>query len=269
MCTLVLAWRCFDQTPVAVGANRDEQLGRASEPPGTYATDPLVIAPRDAEAGGTWIGMNEHGVVAGLTNRWTDTDLAGERSRGTLVTRALEHTSARSAAAAIEETTATVEYDGFSLVVADPTDAIYLSWEGHLERTALEPGVHVVVNVGYDKTFDIPSSRRNAGLEQARNARRVRERLAVAPADVDGTRAGASADRPPLGDGDVTQWVKTVKKVLGDHEYGVCIHGDGFGTRSSSLLTVGTETNYRFADGPPCRHAYQPVDCCVDLEGQF
>ena len=52
------------------------------------------------------------------------------------------------------------------------------------------------------------------------------------------------------------------KSLLGDHEFGVCVHGDGFGTRSSSLIALaadGTAT-YRFADGPPCRTGYEAID---------
>lgn len=249
MCTLALAWQLFEDAPVAVGANRDEAVDRVSEPPGQYATDPVVIAPRDAEAGGTWIGLNEYGVVAAITNRWVDHDLAGEQSRGRLVATALDQRTAADAAAFVEKTTAAVEYDGFILVVADANDAICLSWDGDLDRTHFEPGVHVVVNVGFDNTFDSPAYRQEAGEQQAANARRLRTTL---------TTAANTAT-------DVDHWLDQAGSVLGDHEYGVCVHGDGFGTRSSSLLAVGTETRYHFADGPPCRTSYQSVD----LEGQF
>jgi len=251
VCTIGLAWRCFTDTPIAVGANRDEQFDRLSEPPTRYATDPLVIAPRDVEAGGTWIGYNEHGVFAAITNRWTDTELAAERSRGTLVASALEYATATAAATALEEIVADFEFAGFSLLVADATDAIYLSWNGTFERTAMEPGVHVIVNVGYNDRFVIPSHRQAAGRQQAAHARRLRTALQRAQ------RASES----------VNQWLDVLKGALGYHEYGVCVHGDGFGTRSSSVLAIGSAsaTDYWFADGPPCQTAYKSVA----LEGQF
>lgn len=241
MCTLTLAWQVFDDAPVAVAANRDEALDRPADPPGAYRESPLVIAPRDAEAGGTWIGVNDRGVFAGITNRWLDDELAGERSRGLLVADVLEADSATEAAAVVERTTNEYEYDGFHLVVADEADAIHLGWDGTLSRTAFDPGVHVVVNVGFDETFAPPASAGEAGPRQAENARAVRAAL------------------EPAADETVEEWLARAGDVLGDHEYGVCIHGDGFGTRSSSLLAVGETTRYEFADGPPCRTEYERV----------
>lgn len=247
MCTLTLAWQVFEDAPVVVAANRDESLERPSRPPGVYSEEPRVIAPRDAEAGGTWIGYNEHGLFAGITNRWNDVDLAGERSRGLLVADVLEAASTREAVRTVERATAETEYAGFNLVVADETEAVWLGWDGDLAQVAFEPGVHVVVNVAVDDRVEIPESRTELGTEQAANARAVRRALEPGPGE------------------DAGDWLERARAVLSDHEYGVCLHEDGFGTKSSSLITLGPEPTYAFADGPPCRTAYEPVD----LEGQF
>ncbi|WP_222919079.1 NRDE family protein [Natrinema sp. SYSU A 869] len=242
MCTLTLAWQVFDDAPVAVAANRDEALGRESVPPAIYDEEPLIVAPRDAEAGGTWIGYNEFGVFVGLTNKWTTTDLAGERSRGLLVADVLEARSAATAKSIVEDATDADEYSGFYLVVADDADAFCYQWDGALSLTEFEPGVHVVVNVAVDDDVDVPSIRPEAGREQAANARAVRETLAAEPGE---TAAG---------------WLERAGDVLGDHEYGVCIHRNGFGTRSSSLIALGSETTqYAYAPGPPCRTGYEDV----------
>ena len=82
MCTLVVAWNVFSDVPVAVAANRDESLDRESNPPAVVGKHPGIVAPTDREAGGTWIGYNEFGVFVAVTNRWTDADLAGERTQG-------------------------------------------------------------------------------------------------------------------------------------------------------------------------------------------
>ena len=266
VCTLTLAWQVFDDAPVAVAANRDESLERESLPPAVYRKEPQVIAPRDAEAGGTWIGYNEFGVFAGITNRWLDADLAGERSRGLLVGDALEARSAADAAAVVEHATAAHEYDGFNLVVADAADAYCFQWDGDLKRTDFDPGVHVVVNVAVDDDVSIPSIRTAAARAQAENARAVRRELSVA-ADGEAESDAAGPQTETAAD-----WLERAGRVLGDHEYGVCVHGDGFGTRSSSLIALGDRrTRYRFAPGPPCRTGYEPVDLGVDrrsaLEG--
>jgi len=60
-------------------------------------------------------------------------------------------------------------------------------------------------------------------------------------------------------------WRERAATVLGDHEYGVCIHGDGFGTRSASLIEIERQSaesvgNYWFANGPPCRSRFKRVE---------
>lgn len=251
MCTLTLAWRAFPDSPVVVAANRDEATDRPSTPPsvrtvesnGSASTAPRILAPRDERAGGTWIGVNEHGVFAGITNRWVDVDLEGARSRGRLVGDALAEPTAEDAVAVVLEAVDRDEYDGFNLVVADDDDAVLLEWDGSLSVTHFDPGIHVVVNVGSDDDFDVPEHRPEVGDQQSTNARRARSELAV--------RQDESAD----------DWLARARSVLGDHEYGLCIHGDGFGTRSSSLIVVREhgDVEYDFADGPPCEAPFEPV----------
>ena len=69
-----------DDAPVVVAANRDERLDRPAYPPHLLNNSPRVIGPQDEKAGGTWIGYNEHRLLVGILNRWTDAELAGERS---------------------------------------------------------------------------------------------------------------------------------------------------------------------------------------------
>jgi uncharacterized protein with NRDE domain len=253
VCTLTLAWQVFADAPVVVAANRDELRDRPSEPPARIADDPAVVAPRDAEAGGTWVGYNEHGVFVGVTNRWV-TGLAGERSRGLLVRDALRRDDAETAVRYVERAVDADEYDGFNLVVADETAAFLLEWDGRLHLTQLEPGVHVVVNVGaalggggaLTDTFFTPEARSERGEEQAENARTVRTALTPEPGE------------------DADSWLDRATTVLADHDYGVCIHEDGYGTRSSSLLRFGRDgVDYWFASGPPCETAFEPVESQV------
>jgi uncharacterized protein with NRDE domain len=248
VCTFILAWHVFADTPIVVAANRDEADDRPAEPPSVRDGEPAVLAPRDAEAGGTWIGVNEHGVLAALTNRWVDADLAGDRSRGLLVNDVLAELSAEDGARRVERAVEADEYQGFNMVVADATAALYYEWGGRLDFTQFDPGVHVVVNVGADGRYVVPSSREDLAETQAERADRLLADLAPEPGET------------------ATAWQDRAADAIADHDYGVCVHGDEFGTRSSSLIAVGREgTTYRFADGPPCRTEYRGVS----VEGQF
>ena len=84
MCTLALYFQVFPHYPLVVAANRDEFLARPATPPVLLREPPpRAFGGRDLTAGGTWLGIAETGVVAGLLNRRSATppDTAC-RSRG-------------------------------------------------------------------------------------------------------------------------------------------------------------------------------------------
>jgi len=242
VCTITLAWQTFEDAPVIVAANRDEALDRPSEPPERRAWEQPVVAPKDAEADGTWIGYNEHGVLVAITNRWTEASVDGDRSRGLLVRDTLDHKSAEAAVRYVERDLDNRTYEGFNLLVVDRNSALLVEYDGSRRVSPLGPGVHVIVNVGADGNYEIPAQRNEAGIAQAENASRLREALTPEPGESGG------------------EWLDRAGESISDHEYGVCLHGDGFGTRSSSLIRIGGErTSYWYADGPPCRTEYELV----------
>jgi uncharacterized protein with NRDE domain len=248
VCTLALAWRAFGDAPIALASNRDEALDRPAEPPAVRESDSgdgvRYVAPRDAEAGGTWIGLSESGVAVAVTNRWLDADREGDRSRGLLVRDCLEAGSAEAAVRAVERDLQRRSYDGFNLVLADAAAAFLLSYDGRLAITRLDPGVHVVGNVGGVvngvERFAIPERRREFGAERADSARAVARALAPAAGE-----SGAA-------------WLERASATLADHEYGACLHGDDFGTRSFTRIRTVPESGgvdapeFAYADGPPC-----------------
>lgn len=250
MCTLILAWQVFEDAPVIAAANRDEAYGRPSEPPARRDWGAHTVAPVDLEAEGTWFGYNEHGVLVGVTNRWLDVDIEGERSRGLLVRDALGEETAEDAIRLVERELDERTYDGFSLLVADENAAVFVE-SGHNRRiTTFTPGVHVIVNVGADGRYTIPAHRREVGERQAENADTIRETLQPAPGE------------------DAEHWLGRAAEILGDHDYGVCIHGDDFGTKSASLVKMGKrgehggggpEVVFEYADGPPCETPFERV----------
>lgn len=137
MCTLVILRRPGDPWPLILGANRDEMLGRPWRAPARHWPDrPEVVAGLDELAGGSWLAINDHGVVAAILNRTGSLGpQAGRRSRGELVLEALDHADAGAAAAAL----ATIEprsYRPFNLVVADDRDAF---WLRHADPTGVLP----------------------------------------------------------------------------------------------------------------------------------
>ena len=69
MCTLAIYYKTTADYPIVVAANRDEYLARPALPPTTLENNPQIVGGKDLRASGTWLGLSEHGVVAGLLNR--------------------------------------------------------------------------------------------------------------------------------------------------------------------------------------------------------
>ena len=68
MCLILLAWRSHPDYPLVVAANRDEHFARPTAPACYWQQTPGLLAGRDLDAGGTWMGVTRHGRFAALTN---------------------------------------------------------------------------------------------------------------------------------------------------------------------------------------------------------
>ncbi|XOV77560.1 MAG: NRDE family protein [Aestuariibacter sp.] len=68
MCILFIAVNKHPKYPLIIAANRDEFYQRATEPSYFWSTQPKLLAGLDLEAGGTWMGINEHGFISAITN---------------------------------------------------------------------------------------------------------------------------------------------------------------------------------------------------------
>lgn len=86
MCLILVAWRVHPDYPMVVAANRDEFFARPTAAAGFWKDAPQVLAGRDLEADGTWMGITRTGRFAALTNfRNPAQNLSGAPSRGKLV----------------------------------------------------------------------------------------------------------------------------------------------------------------------------------------
>ena len=159
MCTLVLLRRPGHEWPLILGANRDEMVDRPWRAPGRHWVDrPNVVAGLDELAGGSWLGVNDEGVIAAMLNRvGTLGPAAGKRSRGELVLDALDHADAVAAAAALADIEPTA-YRPFNLLVADNRDAFWLAHRGNgpVAMARVSDGLHMLTA----RELDDPASDR-------------------------------------------------------------------------------------------------------------
>ncbi len=145
MCLIVFAWRAHPRYRLVVAANRDEYFKRPSARAGFWEDYPTVLAGRDLEAGGTWLGITIQGRFAALTNyrNPADTRLSAP-SRGALVSDFLTGKATPGEYAQAVEKRA-LDYNGFSLLVGDTASLCFFSNRGgHVMR--VPPGVHGLSN---------------------------------------------------------------------------------------------------------------------------
>ncbi len=148
MCLIVLAWQTHPDYPLVVAANRDEFFARPAASIAFWSDAPQVLAGRDLEAGGTWLGVTRDARFAALTNyREARRPRQDAPSRGALVADFL--TGNDDPARYLDETRArAADYNGFNLLVGDAQRLGYLS-----NRTApesapywLSPGIYGLSN---------------------------------------------------------------------------------------------------------------------------
>ena len=242
MCTLVLLRRPDAQWPLVLAANRDEMIERPWRPPGRHWPDrPEVLAGQDMLAGGSWLGLNDHGVIAGILNRFGTLGPApGQRSRGELVLEALDHADARDAAAALAAIDPRA-YRPFNMIIADNRDGF---WLRHAEAggsvpvtvKALGAGLAMIAAGDLDET-------------ETPRLRRYRPRFAAAAAPDPGSDDWTRWETL-LGDGDATLEEGATAAMRFRTERGVA-------TVSSALIALpaagraGAEPVFRFRAWQP------------------
>jgi uncharacterized protein with NRDE domain len=242
---LALYFRCFDAYPIVVAANRDEHHDRPSAAPSLHDGQAKMIAGQDLRAGGTWLGANEFGLMAGILNRRVNgTALAPSvaRSRGLLCMQLLQAKSLAAALSVIEQDRA--RYNPFTLVFADQDDA-YVAYNGEtkINLQRLSTGLHVFSSAA---EFELHSAKA--------------ERAYACFANL--------LDPPKLASAPPAQWLAPLQNILSDHSLGdgsgnpgdaICVHRDTSGTVSSSVIFFNPSerqfTSFHCA-GAPCQNAF-------------
>ena len=145
MCLILLAWQAHPDYPLVVAANRDEFFSRRTAAADFWGDAPDVLAGRDLEAGGTWLGVTRRGRFAALTNfRDPARNKTSAPSRGELVIRFLSGTQSPLEYLAELEAVAAA-HNGFNLLFGDMESLWCFSNCGEGEQ-ALAPGVYGLSN---------------------------------------------------------------------------------------------------------------------------
>jgi uncharacterized protein with NRDE domain len=237
--------------PLIVAANRDEYLDRPAVPPALLADPSGVVAGRDLEAGGTWLGCRVHSglLVAGLLNRRLaapqSASVAPVRSRGLLCLDTLRCGSLDAALKYLAEA-AIDRYAPFNLLLADLDRAVIVDNHDGAATTELPPGLSVLTNLAVNDARCPRLASAHAGFAS------VMPRLSAEASTVEIVEALGDILRDHRGSADPT----------GNDPFArVCVHAGPYGTRSASILLVDGDARVRYfhADSAPCRSAFREV----------
>lgn len=224
MCLIVFTWQPESAMPLRMAANRDEFYARPTQALQWWTDAPQVLAGRDVQAGGTWLGVTRSGRFAALTNVRDLSLPQGARSRGELTADFLT-ASSTPLAYAEQVHAAAGDYSGFNLLVGTPAQLVYYNSQEGAPRV-LEAGSYGMSNAALDTPWPKLLRTREGllGLTAEAPLAHYLELLAdpTQPAD---------HHLPDTGIGLV--W----ERLLGS----AFIQSEAYGTRASSVLRLGRE----------------------------
>jgi uncharacterized protein with NRDE domain len=223
MCLVLVVWRVHPRYPCLVAANRDEFHARPAAPAGWWPDHPAILAGRDLEAGGTWLGLTRTGRFAALTNyRDPEQRRAQAPSRGALVTSLLE------SGAPVADGLAYLRgvgagYNGFNMIFSDGERlGIYESVRG--AGRELGPGIYGLSN----HLLDTPWPK----------VQKAKSRLQAALSDMTDTgpllallrddRPAPDAQLPETGVG--LEWERLLSSAF--------VRAPDYGTRCSTIIRI-------------------------------
>ena len=246
MCLILIGWQSHPDFPLVIAANRDEFYTRRTRPAAWWGQSVSILAGRDEEAGGTWLGINRRGRVAMLTNvRAPQERNTRAPSRGLLVLSALQSVGPLSQW--VKETArASQSFNGFNLLAGEPlpvpalgidAQILYLSNRGSgsaEEPRVLAPGIYGLSNGLLDTPW--PKLTRAVAAFACQLANRI---------DTDAL-LNIMANREVARDAELPHtgvpldWERALSAIQ--------IRAKGYGTRSTTILTVRRDGTVHFLE---------------------
>jgi hypothetical protein len=234
MCLLAVQYRLVPEAPVLVAANREEFYERPSQPPSIQSGKPRVLCGIDTQAGGTWLGINQHGLVVAVCNRRRTVATFPSRSRGVLCRELLKSDSAVHARDVAMEELSSGKYDGASFVCVDAESGWTVHGGDEIDAVEMHEGLNIIANGDLNDPRDprVEMARRLLTLHTLDSPVKF---LAVA------SKVFARAPSPP-------------------GRPSIVMRARDRGTVSSTLISLGKKPRdaiYQYADGPPDRARYE------------
>ncbi|CAM3723628.1 NRDE family protein [Alkalicoccus chagannorensis] len=231
MCIISVSIKQHEAYPFVMAANRDEFYHRQSE--GLHWWEERdILAGRDLEQGGTWLGVNMNGEIAAVTNIRNPDESKQPASRGSLVTSWLEDKKQFD-----EKLKHPEKFNGYNLLYGTMRE-VYYTTNGQAPDKKLAEGVHTLSNANIESAWPKTERLRENLLDTHRRNLQGGELEDALLHALENRDMYSGEDLPDTGVG-----IDLERKLSP-----VYIHMDGYGTRCSSIVYADWEGTITFLE---------------------
>ncbi len=235
MCILALYFQSTSDAPVLIAHNREDLYDRSTAPPRVHYGRPKVICPVNRKDGGTWIGVNQYGLVVAVINRVKPSpEPSRTPSVYTLCRELLNCNSAQHALTTCCEKLRAGDYPPSHFLCVDRRQGALVQYGEDLEVVFLHPGLHLLTA---------------GSLNDPRDPRQDFARRMMTLQRLDSAVAFLAAASRVFS-----------RKADPEGRRGLVITGNEFGTVASSLLAITHRPShavFHYAPGPPSETPYE------------
>jgi uncharacterized protein with NRDE domain len=234
MCLIVFANNVLEDYKLIFAANRDEFYNRPSEQAEFWKEYPDLLAGKDLQAGGTWMGITKQGRFAAITNfrdlknHRNDAPSRGNLTLDFLVNDIHPEDYYNSLKSELEN------FNGFNLILGTVDELYYFSNKTE-NLNKLEPGIYGISNALLDTSWPKVD-------KSKRQLQHLIEQKNIHPWEIlnllDDTSLARDEDLPDTGVG------IELERILSP----IFIKSENYGTRSSTIFTVDNHNNARFVE---------------------
>lgn len=236
MCILFLASDVHPDYPLILAANRDEFYARPTRASAFWSTPDYLLAGRDEEAGGTWMGVTRYGKLAALTNiRAPEKVNPSAISRGALPVNYLTTTTSDDDEFLADLRRTRNLYNGYNLIYGSPGD-LHVYNNFHDSHQALNRGIYGLSNADINTPWP-KVTRGMQALETYCRSASVIEPDALFTLLTNDIQADDHA-LPDTGVG--YEWEKRLSSIF--------IQSPDYGTRSSTVVIVDRDNQLHWQE---------------------
>ncbi|WP_243375325.1 NRDE family protein [Geotalea sp. SG265] len=244
MCLILFAYEQHPAYRLILAANRDEYYHRPTAPAAFWHDAPELLAGRDLEHGGTWLGITKEGKIAAVSNYREP-----PRDHGPALSRGLIPTGFLSTETTVSDYLDSLRrkgsrFKGVNVLFGDMGGISYFSNRDGALNGEVSPGIHGLSN----HLLDTPWPKVLRGRKALESV--VAEGAAIDPEEL----FAILSDRTPAPD-----------HLLPDTGIGLArerllsslfIAGADYGTRSSTVILIGYDNKIVFSE----RSFHEPSD---------